>query len=173
MKNIIIASRGKAIDILSDKRYNAEVTAIVSISDYKSFPPQAVIKAKKDKIVIVLLFDDITEEMLEIESIRKKYHPPTKEDIQKIIDNADEILNSGGKILCHCQAGISRSAAAAFILKCIDLGPGNEEIAAEYIIKNNSLIYPNDLMIKIAQEILGDKWDLITPLNKILKKENI
>lgn len=43
--------------------------------------------------------------------------PPQEEDIQKVIDFLNQVPESG-KVLFHCQAGISRSPGVAFVALC-------------------------------------------------------
>lgn len=73
-------------------------------------------------------------------------------------------------ILCHCRAGVSRSAACAFILKCLDVGPGKEYDVITELGKSRP-IYPNQIMIYFAQEILGNKWKLVWAYNKWLEDQ--
>lgn len=176
MAKILIASREEAVDILTNPKYNKDVSAIVSISSQNQSAPQPVKKCqdKKDKIVLVLHFDDMEKIMIGNPRC-KGWEPPQKKHIMSILEHSKNMLNSGGIILCHCQAGISRSAAAAFILKCMELGPGNEQEALVEILKTKNSIGPNALMVELADEILGDKWDLMGALeniNNLRKKLN-
>lgn len=168
MANIVIKSRDQAIEMLENKKYNQDVTAIVSISDPNKGTPKIVkkIQDQNDKIILVLHFDDMEKEMINNPRCRG-WQPPQEKHIKSIIHYANDILNSGGTILCHCNAGISRSAAAAYILKCIDLGEGKEEEALSELLKNRDYIAPNRLMIELAQDIFGKNWDLLSPLDNI------
>lgn len=161
MADILIANREQAVDILQNRKYNDKITAVVSISDQHSAAPKPVkkLEKEKEKFVLILHFDDLEEEML-LNPRCKGMLPPQKKHVQAIIDHADDMLNSGGIILCHCNAGISRSAAAAFILKSIDLGEGHEKEALDELVASRNIISPNSLMVSIAQEILGDEWKL-------------
>ena len=47
---------------------------------------------------------------------------------------ADNLRPVGGKVLIHCGAGISRSAAAAMIIYACWLGPGREQEAMEKVL---------------------------------------
>jgi len=42
-------------------------------------------------------------------------YPPTSEDIVRIATWGKNALDTGGKLMCHCYAGRSRSAAAALL----------------------------------------------------------
>lgn len=172
MKKIVILSRKEAVDMLADASYNEKVGSVVSICGPRESHPKEVSQSKKDKVVLELKFDDINNQckrLIEKGMFRggNDYLPPEKKHIQAIIDHAEEILDTDKIIICHCQAGVSRSAAAAYILKCIDLGKGKEREALLELLKNRDYISPNDLMIDLAQNILGDEWDLKTPLNNL------
>ena len=168
MPKILIASRDEAIDILDAPEYNKKVTAIVSISDHTRSAPKPVIKSqeKKDKIILVLHFDDMEKEMVGNPRCRG-WEPPQRKHVMAIIEHAKQMLDSGGWILCHCNAGISRSSATAFILKSIELGPGNEKQALIETLKIKSMIAPNEWMVELADEILGKEWDLSGALKQI------
>lgn len=163
MSDIFIASRDEAIDILMNKMYN--VSTIISISNIDQQPPFIIKEYQKnqEKTVLIFNFNDIDDEI-----ITDNYAIyPKKEHIISIIEHSNKILNSEGLILCHCKAGISRSAAVAFILKSIELGVGNEQQALTETLKIKKLIMPNKLMIKLADEILGNKWALSQALKQI------
>lgn len=167
MAKIMIASREEAIDILSNSKYNELVSAIVSISEVNKSCPKEVEKARKDKIVLTLHFDDLDNDCIEkLGKDKSKYQPPTEKDVWPLLKNSKIILDSGGIILVHCAAGISRSSAAAFILKCLDLGQGHEAEALEYLLKGRPYICPNDLMVDIAQELLGPGWRMSEVIQK-------
>jgi predicted protein tyrosine phosphatase len=58
-------------------------------------------------------------------------------------------------MLVHCWAGVSRSMAAAYILLCDRLGPGNERDIAQAMRRRAPHAYPNPLMVKLADRALG------------------
>ena len=173
MKKIVILSRKEAVDMLAVPSYNDKVGAVVSICSPNQSHPKEVSEAKKDKVVLELKFDDIDSQIKKLIEkgmvLRgvKDAVLPSKKHVQTIIDHAEEILETDKIIICHCQAGISRSAAAAYVLKCLDLGKGKEEEALLELLRNRGGISPNDLMIDIAQEILGEEWDLKTPIENL------
>jgi predicted protein tyrosine phosphatase len=84
---------------------------------------------------------------------------PTRADIERLIKLGRDIAGpeSCARILLHCAAGISRSAAAAFILFCIHLGSGRENEAMEFTARSseNYWVWPNSLMVDYADDILG------------------
>ena len=83
---------------------------------------------------------------------------PTKKMVEDIIDWFLEIKKEWEegktvKVICQCQAGISRSTAMAYILMVIMTGETTE--SARNLIKLRDIANPNPLMIKYAEEILN------------------
>ena len=68
-------------------------------------------------------FDDVTSPWAVSTASLAGYQAPTDDDIQRLLDASDTLLEAE-YVYSHCEAGISRSTAAAYILHCIDLGPG-------------------------------------------------
>lgn len=100
-----------------------------------------------------LIFNDLDD----IEVRDPKYYsyiPPRKADVLQIMEFFRHLRDhQGSGALIHCEAGISRSCAAAIIGLCaLDLPP---ESAFEYIIGLNEMGLPNRRMLRMADEILG------------------
>lgn len=96
-------------------------------------------------------FEDIDEQC-------KGIHPdrlPTKENVENIIRYANQLKQSSIRrnILIHCHAGISRSTAAAIIFHYISGKTEAEAIKATF--KDRKCMWPNQLLLKYADEILG------------------
>ena len=66
------------------------------------------------------------------------------------------------KILIHCRAGISRSTAMAYAVVCQHTKPGQETKALAYICKIRPQLFPNRLIIKMADRILKREGRLMT-----------
>ncbi len=82
--------------------------------------------------------------------------------VQAIIDFAKEINER--PLICHCEAGISRSSAAAIIVYVVKFGLDG---LYEKFTPLLGLIYPNWRMYEIADELLGFDGKLITECNRI------
>jgi predicted protein tyrosine phosphatase len=100
-----------------------------------------------------LIFNDLDD----IEVRDPKYYsyiPPRKSDVIQIMEFFRHMReNQGSGVLIHCEAGISRSCAAAIVGLCgIGLPP---ESAFDYIIGLNEMGLPNRRMLRMADEILG------------------
>lgn len=167
MSNIIITSREQAKDLLTNKKEREKISAIISISDVNMPTPKPV-KDASDKIVLKLHFDDMEKEMIGHPRC-KGWEPPQAKHVAAIIEHAPQMLDSGGYILCHCHAGISRSSAAAFIVKSIEHGPGNEETALREVLEAKLMIKPNNLMVALADGLLGPQWHLSKALSQLSK----
>jgi len=89
---------------------------------------------------------------------------PTKEDVERIVELAETMRSSSGRILVHCAAGISRSSAAALIMHAVWLGPGRERDALERVLRQRPLARPNRRMVELADELLGRDRQLIDVL---------
>jgi hypothetical protein len=82
------------------------------------------------------------------------YTPPVKSDVLKIMEFFQHIRSHEGTgVLIHCEAGISRSTAAAIIGLCaLDIEP---EAAFEYVRELSEMGLPNRRMLRLADEVLG------------------
>ena len=93
---------------------------------------------------------------------------PTRRDIKRLVSVGRQIAGPGSDavILIHCAAGISRSPAAAFIFFCLHLGPGREQEALEMAAASREVsgIWPNDLMVRYADEIMGRNGAMVHAL---------
>ena len=93
-----------------------------------------------------LNFDDITEAMPD-------YVEPSEHHVGSIIELAGA-LSERDRILVHCQAGISRSSAAALIILAAR-NPGHERAIAARLRQEGPWFVPNRLMVEIADRLLG------------------
>lgn len=110
---------------------------------------------------LLFRFHDICfEPQSEVDKLR--YISPTKKDISDIINFGKENFNNKSVLLSHCMAGISRSSAAALI-SIIPLYGVNESVKIIKELESSNYndflqkkyFYPNNLMIKYADQVLG------------------
>jgi len=79
---------------------------------------------------------------------------PTEEHISDIIRLAESLRVSAGKVLVHCEAGVSRSSAAALIMYAYWFGAGQEQQALERVLQQRPVARPNSLMFFIADKLM-------------------
>lgn len=118
------------------------------------------------KIICVDAISD-TDSIKDILHIRPNTKPPTKEFVEEIISYFDSLIEETRPVhlLVHCYTGISRSTAAALV--ALYRMYGDEKKALIELLKVRPASYPNKLIIKYADEIMGSK------LAELLVKERI
>ena len=99
---------------------------------------------------------------------------PTRDNVQAVIDWLQQYCGPGSeaRIIIHCDAGLGRSPAAAYIAWGIHLGPGREQEAFDQM-KDSCLdtqVMPNSVVVAHADEILGRKGALKKPLTEWNKR---
>jgi len=142
MKDIFICPRNNVVDLT--KKH--DVTHIVSITDPHGkrpfFHPTRTIWDN----ILRLQFEDVIEPT--------DLHAPT-------LDHMKQILSWGRKlpadaiVLVHCEAGISRSTAAAFALICQRDGPEKLTEAVKLLLEKRACACPNPIMTRHADMLLG------------------
>lgn len=98
---------------------------------------------------LILSFDDISVPM-------EGYLEPEKKHIHAALRFGYKIAKqTGGSILIHCHAGISRSSALALAIIAQRLGEGKEEEAVHQLEMINPNCRPNKSLVWMTDEILG------------------
>jgi predicted protein tyrosine phosphatase len=93
--------------------------------------------------ILVLRFHDVMEPTMDEKAIC-----PKENQIREAID----WCQGRQSVLIHCRAGVSRSAALAVVIGCVN---GLEPSAAFSDILNPLLHFPNPMIIDIGSDILG------------------
>jgi predicted protein tyrosine phosphatase len=149
---IEIASRAEAAEILSSPQRCAEVTCLLSIgADSDQLPDGYGNVANKLRL---LVNDVVTEE------------GATESDILQILQLAERLRTASGKVLVHCEAGVSRSPAAALIMYACWLGPGQEHEAMGRVLAQRPLAMPNPRMVELADKMLDREGRLLGVLSR-------
>lgn len=80
---------------------------------------------------------------------------PNHEHMKRLLDVIDSIVSrdEDSRVLFHCQAGIARSTAAAFIM-CVRAGLTYQQ-AYDHVLRVRGILNPNMLMIKLADDLMG------------------
>ena len=137
---IEVASRYEAGDILSSPARCADVTYLLSIGDVQDELPVGYDNVNSK--LRLLVADVVTE------------FGATEQDIQRIITLARELRSVTGRVLIHCEAGVSRSSAAALIIYACWLGPGRELEAMMRVLAQRPIAIPNRRMVELADRLL-------------------
>lgn len=154
LPTLFITSYNQASEHLLCTTRGPLVKHVISIGSPGVVPPHGYTQVSHR---LRLEFDDINTPVNDPE-----YVLPTAEDIRKVIDFVPLISHSGGNLLIHCQAGISRSAAVALTVFALLLGADKEEEALAYVLKVRPQARPNQWMVALADEALGREGKLIS-----------
>jgi predicted protein tyrosine phosphatase len=147
---IEVASRLEAGAIPSSPRLSAEVCCLVSIGDqYDDLPAGYDNVSRKLRLLVA---DVVTE------------HGATEEDVRQIIGLAEGLRSASGCVLIHCEAGVSRSSAAALIMYACWLGPGREREAMARVVAQRPFAHPNRRMVELADRLLERQGRLVEVL---------
>ena len=144
---IQVASRVEAAEILSSPTQCAELACLLSIGHGEDPLPSGYDNVPRK--LRLLVADVLTEE------------GASEADVSKIIDLAESFRGLSGKVLIHCEAGVSRSPAAALIMHACWLGPGHEAEAMRRVLAQRPIAIPNRRMVQLADKILGRGGQLL------------
>ena len=152
---IIIASRSVASRHLMSRSRSRAIACLVSIGEPGEQPPSGYQRIARR---LRLEFADADVETAEAPCA-------TADDIRRLVGFAATVATAPGKTLIHCQAGISRSTAAAYIVLAVILGPGREAEALEAMLAAAPLASPNRWMVQLADDALGRGGRLLAALS--------
>jgi predicted protein tyrosine phosphatase len=85
---------------------------------------------------------------------------PQENEIGFLLDFSQR-FTMADKILIHCRAGVSRSTALAYAVVCQHSQPGQEAAAFAYVRQIRPQLFPNGLVVKMADRILKRKGRLL------------
>lgn len=99
---------------------------------------------------------------------------PTEQDIKPLIDWLAPRCSavSESRFIIHCDAGLGRSTATAYIAWSIFFGQGHEQEAFDAMKESclNMQIIPNSIVVAHADKILGRQGALRKPLTEWNKR---
>lgn len=122
-------------------------TAVVSIAEPGAPTPYGF--KPHNPLHLRLEFHDVTEAIFDEPGIV----PPGAGHVRLLLERA-RILRTAQLVYCHCNAGISRSTAAAFILHCLWLGPGREADALRMVLADRPQASPNRTLVALADDLM-------------------
>ena len=80
----------------------------------------------------------------------------TRDQVSEILAfGASAFESSHNRLLIHCLAGVSRSAAAALGIISQELGENSEADSLEILMSIRPIAYPNILVVGLADRLLG------------------
>jgi predicted protein tyrosine phosphatase len=165
--DIIYRGRLQTMEMLADPGTSPGIGAVVSMTDPQTPPLEISSGAREDLVVHRMPFNDVpTDRPVWIEGLGWA-EPPRREHIEELLEVAPRLFGVEGQIVCHCEAGISRSSAVTYILGCVHAGPGHEAEVLE-TLPDKGLLFPrpNRRLIMLAQEILGDEYRLLEAVDE-------
>lgn len=136
-------------------------TAVVSIGEPKTDPPYGF--DADHPLHHRLEFHDVLDPELE-EVAGHAIQPPTRAHIRRLLERA-KVLRTANLVYCHCNAGISRAPAAAYILRCNWSEPGDEPEQLDAVLEDRPQASPNRLMVQYADERLEREGALLDALD--------
>ena len=154
MIDIEICSREEAGAILSSPSRRRDVVLLVSIGEAHDPAPAG--------------FRNVSPRLRFIFADTNDDWGPTADDVGRLIRAAEAFAEKSGRVVIHCQAGISRSTAAATIFYAVLLGEGREEEAIARVLAAREFAIPNRRMIRLADEILERDGKLIAAVERAL-----
>ena len=139
---VVIVGRNGAGKILCSPRRSSEFAFLVSIGGTRAEREPAGMQniAKR----VRLIFEDAASQL---------DGGASEQDIDGLVHFARSVDLKEGKLLVHCQAGISRSAAAAMIVLAAVLGPGQESAAINHVRRTHPHVRPNRRMLELADDV--------------------
>ena len=141
---IHILPRAQVSDLLLSRSRGAQIGCIISIGDPGQRRPAGMERVAQR---LRLEFHDVLEDSA-IDTA------PCSADVERIVRFAERTAETPLEVLVHCEAGISRSTAAALVLYAVWLGPGTEEEAASRVFAAVPEARPNRTMLRLADELL-------------------
>ncbi len=102
--------------------------------------------------------------------------PPTLEHVRSILHMGEACLSAAATtgpdatrvhLLVHCYAGISRSTAAAYAIATQSMGVEHAEQALAFVLQTRPEAFPNALIVRHADRLLGGKGRLIAALQPL------
>ncbi len=139
--------------------------AVVSIGSTDSSTPDGF--DPSNPLHLRLQFDDVTSRSPSLHA--GEADPPTREDVARLIEHGERLLESGF-VYCHCAAGISRSTAAAFILRCLHREAGEEREAMRAVLEDNPFASPNRRMVQLADELLERDGSMLSAIEAVSRQ---
>lgn len=92
--------------------------------------------------------------------------PPAETHVGSLIEFGRS-WNAKAPMIVHCWAGVSRSMASAYTILCDRAGPGSEMEIAQIMRARAAHAYPNRLIVRLADQMLGRDGRMISAIESI------
>jgi predicted protein tyrosine phosphatase len=159
LPRVVVLSLAQASRHLLSTSRGPEISCLVSIGALGEKMPAGY---RRPPIRLRLEFSDIMDEC----ATGTDDGGPMRAHIEMLIAFAPSVAKAAasGATLVHCQAGVSRSTAAAYILLAAIAGPGRESEALDAVYAAAPHAYPNRRMVRLADEVLDRGGALVRAL---------
>ena len=152
---LVITDRSTARRILRSARKRAPFHYLVSIGAPRERKPAGVRHVPR---CLRLVFTD---------TLSEQDGGPSRRHVERLVEFARGVRLARGRVLVHCQMGISRSSAAAAILLAVKAGPGSEPEVLKSVGAIRPGARPNVRMLELADEVLGTGGALVRALRSL------
>jgi len=174
MYKIIVRDKGTACDHDAVEVHNPSY--MLSIQDFGD-EPVSTPKFIKPENHMHIFFDDLDiadagKRISARYSDKIRARCPTRFDVQSILDFGKRIPD-GSTLFMHCFAGIARSTASAYALYAQQLKAGEEWLAFKEMVKGSIAPWPNDLIVQIADDLLGRNGQLFKTFDDWRERKRI
>jgi predicted protein tyrosine phosphatase len=161
-------------------RIRDDIGGIISIRGHQGFAVDCPTMA----VSLVLEFDDVDVPPTDDPSrayeswarekwakeIGRPQTPPRAVDAAAIIEFARRLKDCRGTVLCHCQAGVSRSPAVALLCLATWTGPGHERYCVEHLRRVRPCAVPHRGLIVFGDDLLGRGGKLVEAVIRSMNK---
>ncbi len=148
---VLVVPFTRVAKLLLSKSQGATIGALISIGDPGQRRPSGF---EKIATRLRLEFHDVLQDT-------EADTAPCQQDVERLIRFAQHHEHTSRTVLVHCEAGISRSTAAALILFAVWLGAGAEEDAVARVFEVVPEARPNATLVRLADELLQRNGALI------------
>lgn len=156
MNKLVICSRGS----VSRKTSKNNITHILSLLEPGVKP---FLHPKFDRTNWRIFFcDDVTDSRM--------LNAPTIEIVQHIL-NWGRNLPADANVLVHCEAGMSRSPAAALLLLVQERGLDKIQECIDYLMEIRPIAMPNSLIVKYGDMLLGANNALYEASEELIQRQ--
>jgi len=133
---------------------DAPVTHFVSLIDPDEVGKELPLPRSTERI-LQLVFSDIDDIEIQLPKF-KNYTPPREKDVQHLVEFGRTLAQGDDwGLLAHCEAGISRSTAAAITMLTAAGYP--PQVAFGIVRKVCPDMLPNRRILRLADEVLGTR----------------